>query len=227
MLGRVVVLLAGGTYLAHSDQTSAQSKNVTAQAAAKKLRSQLYYLQQGPAQGGAKTASAASLKASVKTVLAQDVAWPTILGHIGVKLPPGVFLTSFNGTHTVNALAPGQTAAPTPAPAGTATGTSTGTGASTTGATGTTTTPIVDSNDLCSALTAPSGTVTLNGAAASLPAVAAFLDSLKKDTDLAVLWASTAKADANGAVDFTVTATLGSTARGNRLETFFKGAKCK
>ena len=41
-----VVLLGGGTYKAHSDESSASKTNVTAQAAVKKLRSQLYYEQQ-------------------------------------------------------------------------------------------------------------------------------------------------------------------------------------
>jgi hypothetical protein len=58
------------------------------------------------------------------------------------------------------------------------------------------------------------------------------LDSLHDDTDLTVVWVSTAKSTAavNGAaasVDFTISASLGSTARGHRLETFFKEAKCK
>jgi hypothetical protein len=68
----------------------------------------------------------------------------------------------------------------------------------------------------------------MNGIAPGLPSVSALLDSLKNDTDLSVLWVSTAQAPTGpGAVQFTVTATLGSTARGHRLETFFRGAQCK
>jgi len=39
------------------------------------------------------------------------------------------------------------------------------------------------------------------------------------------LWLTTAKSGTG--VDFTITAALGASARGHRLETFFKGAKCK
>jgi len=42
-----------------------------------------------------------------------------------------------------------------------------------------------------------------------------------------VLWESALKATATNSVEFTVTASLGATARGHRLENFFKGAKCK
>jgi type IV pilus assembly protein PilM len=224
--GVAVVLLLGATYKAHSDQSSAHGKDVAAQAAAKKLRSQLYYLQQGPARTG--TASTAALKSEVQTVLGQDVSWSSIVGNVGLKLPPGVYLTSFTGTHTVNVAVPGAVTTPaaagtpaagTPAAAGT-------TGAGSPGATGAVT-PIVSANDLCSTLVAPGGTVTMNGIAADVPAVSALLESLKTDTDLTTLWVSTAKADDGGIVSFTVTASLGATARGHRLETFFKGAKCK
>ena len=68
----------------------------------------------------------------------------------------------------------------------------------------------------------------MNGVAPGLPSVSALLDSLRTDTDLAVLWVSTAQAPSGpGAVQFTLTASLGSSARGHRLETFFRGAKCK
>jgi hypothetical protein len=67
----------------------------------------------------------------------------------------------------------------------------------------------------------------MNGVAPDVPAVSALLESLKTDTDLSTLWVSTAKADDGGSVSFTLTASLGSTARGHRLETFLKGAKCK
>jgi type IV pilus assembly protein PilM len=228
-----VVLLGGATFKAHSDQASANSKVATADAAAKKLRSQLYYEQQGPAVPGG-TTSAATLKASVKTVLGQDVAWPAILANIGVKLPPGVFVDTFTGIHTLAPATPAAVAAPaatTGATTGGATsGSATTGGATTGGATDPATTPLVpiaNANDLCSALTTPGGTVSITGTAPSVPAVSAFLDSLKTDTDLSTLWASTVKARQNGGVDFTLSTALGKTARGHRLETFFRGTKCK
>ncbi len=225
-----VVALAGGTYLAHRDQTSAQTKNVAAQSAVKKLRSDLLFQEQGPVQAGAGTTSAATLKAEVKSVLGQDVAWTAILANIGLKLPPGVSLASFTGTHAIPAAAPAPltTAASTPGASG-ATGSGTaGTGTAGTDTAGATTTPIANSNDLCASVLTPGGTVSMNGVAPGLPSVSALLDSLKTDTDLTVLWVSTAQAPTGvGAVQFTVTASLGSSARGHRLETFFKGAKCK
>ena len=236
-----VVALAGGTYLAHSDQTSAQSKNATAQAAVKKLRSQLFYQSQTATSGSGGTASVAAMKAEIKSVLGQDVAWPSIVTNVGLKLPPGVFITSFQGTHTLPTVSasPAPASTPTGAASTSATDGSSGTSAATAataGAPGTTVTPVPDPNDICAGVTAPAGTVTMLGIAPDLPSVAALLDSLKNDTDLSVLWMSTAAApdpgNGSGAVTdnvvkFTVTASLGTSARGHRLEKFFKGASCK
>ena len=84
-------------------------------------------------------------------------------------------------------------------------------------------------NDLCAALVPPGGTVTMNGVAPDLPAVAALLDSLKADTDLTTLWVTTAKAGDRRAASSRSRSPRHSVrpARGHRLETFFKGAKCK
>jgi type IV pilus assembly protein PilM len=216
-----VVLLGGATYMAHSDQSAANKKNLTSQAAVKKLRSELYYQTQGPAtSGGGGTASSATLKAEVRTILSQDVAWPAVISNIGLKLPPGVILTSFQGTHVVPLATPAAVPAAQPTTAG---------AAGSADATGATPAPVpAPSNDLCAGLTAPTGTVSMTGLAQDVKGVAALQDSLKDNTDLTVLWVSTAKADASGgAVTFTLTASLGSTARGHRLETFFKGEKCK
>jgi len=224
-----VVVLGAGTYMAHSDKSSAQAKNNTAQAAAKKLRSQLYFEQAGPTSGsGAGATSTASLKASVKTVLGQDVAWSAIVGNVGVKLPPGVYLKSFTGTHTVAAVVPATSAPVTPAGTTGASGTNGASGTTaTTVPTSAVVTPVANPNDLCTGLVPPTGTVTLNGIAPNLPALSALLDSLKTDTDLTALWVSSAKVDTEGGIDFGITAALGSTARGHRLETFFRGTKCK
>jgi type IV pilus assembly protein PilM len=219
-----VVAMAGATYMAHSDQSSAHSKNVKAQAAAEQLRTQLNNLQTPAASSG--NASAAALKAEISNVLGQDVVWPSILSNIGLKLPPGVVLTGFQGQHTIPTVVPGATAPAATTGSATAAGATTGSPA----AAGTTTTPVpvVDPNNVCAGVTAPSGTVSINGSAPDLAAVAAFEDLLKTDTDLTVLWVATAKATTGGAsVDFTLTASLGSGARGHRLETFFKGASCK
>jgi type IV pilus assembly protein PilM len=226
-----VVLLGGLTYLAKSSESAAQSKSNKAQADVKRLRSQLYYEQQGPQTAGASTAV---LKSEVTSVLAQDVEWSTILGDISSKLPPGVRLASFTGTHNVSTT---PTATPTAtttsgtSATGTtgATGTSgaTGTGTDATGTAGTAAPAASTPTSLCSAVTTPDGTISVNGYATSVPAVAAFLDSLKNDTDLSELWVTTAKQGTNAPIEFTLTAQLGTTARGHRLESFFKEEKCK
>ena len=220
-----VVALGGLTYMAHSSETSAQKKNAAAQATEKTLRSQLFNAQQA-AGSGASASSAATLKAGVVSALGQDVAWPTIVSNIGLKLPPGVILTSFTGTHTVAAAVTATVATPTTA--------ATTTGSTSPGvATGSTTpAPAAPSDDICAGLVPAVGTVTMSGSAPNLPSVSALLDSLRKDTDLSVLWVSTAaatppSAGTTASVTFTVTASLGSTARGDRLETFFKESKCK
>ncbi len=212
------VAVVGLTYTAHSAATSAQKKNEAAQATEKKLRSQLYYAQLGPAQSSG-AASGAALKASVVSVLGQDVAWTTILGDLGLKLPPGVKLNSFTGVHTI---APVATAVTTPV------STPAGTGASGAAATTPAVAPAVSANNICSGLVPAAGNVTLVGTAPGLPSVAALVDALSKDSDLSVVWASSVKAGATaGSVDFSITASLGTTARGYRLESFFKETKCK
>jgi hypothetical protein len=84
---------------------------------------------------------------------------------------------------------------------------------------------------LCAAANDPNGTITITGTAPTVPAVAALIDTLNKDTDLTVVWVKTAAAHlgAGGRVDvqFSLGANLGHTARGHRLESFFKEQKCK
>ena len=151
-------------------------------------------------------------------MLDQDVAWPAIIANGRLRRPAGVFLTGFQGQHTLPTAA-----AAAAAPAVTTTPS---------GATGATSTPkpAVDPNDVCAGLTPPAGTVTLTGQAADLATVATFQDQLNRDADLTVLWVTTAKlagSTGTGPVQFTITASLGAQARGHRLETFFKGASCK
>ena len=68
----------------------------------------------------------------------------------------------------------------------------------------------------------------MSGSAPDLSTVAAVLDSLNHDGDLALQWVSTAHAGSDAtSVDFTFTASLGTTSRGHRLETFFQEEPCK
>ncbi len=214
-----VVALGAGTYLAHSDVSSAKKKAADSATAVQKLRSQIYYqTQTATGTGGTSGATATALKADIKGILGQDVAWSPLLAAIAQHLPPGVSLTSFTGAHTI----PVATAAP-------ATPTTVAGTAGTAGTTGTPTTPIApiaNPNDICSSVVIPTGTVSFTGNAPDLPAVSALLDALKADPDLAGGWISTAKSGTDG-VDFTLGASLAASARGNRLETFFRGPKCK
>src|SRR5262249_61623942 len=102
------------------------------------------------------------------------------------------------------------------------------------GATGAATTPAAPTTtSLCAGVTDPEGTVSITGSAPNVPAVSALIDALQKDTDLTVIWVTTAKVGETTLgtglhrIDFSLTASLGHTARGHRLESFFKEAKCK
>jgi hypothetical protein len=132
-------------------------------------------------------------------------------------LPAGVYLSSFSGTHTIPVVVSGASTSAA-VPAG---------GATVPAAAGTPVTPAVNPNDLCAGLSAPAGTVAISGSAGDLPAVSLLVDSLRQDTDLTVLWVSTVKSKSDHGVDFTLSASLGTTARGHRLESFFKGTPCK
>jgi type IV pilus assembly protein PilM len=213
-----VVALAGGTYLAHNDQANAKSKSAAAEATVTKLKSELLAQQtQANASPGGGAASAAALKADVENVLGQDVAWKPLIDSVTSVLPPGVVITSFSGTHTVasattaGAVAPATTAAPA--------------GTTNTAAAG----AAPGSSDVCSAVATPSGTITINATAPDIVSVATLLDLLNnKVTNVAGAWASTAHLGSDGtSVEVTLTASLGATARGHRLEDFFKGTTCK
>jgi len=215
------VAVVGATYLAHSDQSNAHAKSVKATAAVQQLQTQLDGLSAPATSSG--SASAATLKANVVKALGQDVAWPAIISDIGLKLPPGVSLLTFQGTHVLATVVPASgTAATSTTPTG-ATGSATGAA---------TPTAVVDPDNVCAGLVPPAGTVTMTGSAPDLASVAALQDALKTDADLTVLWVTTSssRAGAGGSgtgVAFTLTAALGPQARGHRLETFFKGAACK
>jgi type IV pilus assembly protein PilM len=215
-----VVALAGATYLAHNDQSSAKSTNATAQNTVTKLKSELLAQQaQANASPGGGAASAATLKADVANVLGQDVAWRTLIDNVTKELPPGVVVTSITGTHTIASTTTGAVTPATPA------------AAATTGAAGTVSTPgvAVSSGDVCSAIATPTGTVTINATAPDVVSITTLLDSLNKNvTDVTGTWASSAHIGGdNKSVEFSLTASLGATARGHRLEDFFKGTTCK
>ena len=82
---------------------------------------------------------------------------------------------------------------------------------------------------MCASLPVPVGTITATGGATSLAAIAQYIDALKKDTDIAAVWVSSAQRAGTGLslITFQLTAQLAKTARGHRLETFLKEPPCK
>jgi hypothetical protein len=167
-----------------------------------------------------------------------------MLGDVKIALPPGVWLTTFQGQHTV----------PTPTAAGargatgsTPTGTSGSTGpissarngAAATSAqqnalganAGSATPGGVGSASRSGAVAAAascdlSGNVTMSGIAKDYPSIAAFLDALAQDNDVTAVWpVSMAKQDKLFA--FSVSVDLAPGARSSRIAQYLKGATCK
>jgi hypothetical protein len=200
------------------------------------------------------------LQNEIGSLLVQDVAWPTMVANVGNQLPAGVWLTTFQGQRTTAPTpvagggAPADPAASSPAASATANAAKAGAG--TTGAAADPTqTPRVGgatagaapgaassalSSGLgvgtgrglsCAAISAATGTVAMTGIARDIPALALFVDQLKKSvTDIQTIWVSTAQLGKFGESDmitFSLNAQLGKTARGHRLEQFFKEQPCK
>ena len=64
---------------------------------------------------GSPTGRAANLQAQIAALLGEDVGWQHAIRDIGAALPAGVWLTSFQGQHTIappQAVNPQPTAAP-------------------------------------------------------------------------------------------------------------------
>ncbi len=221
-----VVVLGGLTFMAHSKASSAKSKANAAKTQVEKLHNQIGHLELN--QSGA--ASAGSSVALVEQLLNSDVSWTKLIGDTGSALPNGVFLTTFQGTHTAASAA----AASTPT---TTAGTSTATGS--TGASGSAPQLTPTGTGQCKTIEQPiSGTVSMSGIAPDMPSLAAFLDALNKaggsdplyGTTGNQLWISSAAAGKFGnvsVINFTITGSLGDGARSDRLQSYFQEALCK
>src|SRR5262249_38391208 len=121
-------------------------------------------------------AEVASIKAQMAGLLQNDVGWPKVLDDLAHTLPAGVTLSGFQGTVTTPVAAPPAPVAPTP-PEGSSTPTSAPTGAPTT-----------------PAVAAPiglNGQLQMSGTAPSPDAVAAWIDTVKKDKAVSSVWVST------------------------------------
>lgn len=233
-----VVVFGGLTYMARKDASDAKAKRAVAETELADVQSKIAKLA-AEGQGGGGTSDAA-LRQAIGGVLATDVVWPDVVGSVGKDLPAGVWLTSFQGQVSPPAPAkpkPPPTSATETAQAGKekseqAAKTGSGDTATTTGATAlAVTTPVAANGTVqCAAIAPGSGTVGISGVAKDYPTLAAFVDALRKDTDVAKVWVASAQAAQFGTLEgvtFTLSTQLGKTARGHRLESFFKEQPCK
>jgi Tfp pilus assembly protein PilN len=225
-IGAGVVLLGGLTVFAQQGVSSEKSKKAHVEAQMATVQSQIAAL--APVQ--AKSNDVAALQAQMQELLGTDVSWTKVLNGLGAALPNGVFLTSFQGTHTL-ALSPTASSSSTtgttgssPAPSG-STGSSTLAGSgSSSGTSSGVGTPVV---------TAPApatitGTLTFEGFAPDFPSLAAWLDKMAKAPGVAAVILSNAQRSKFGSADgvtFSANATLTDGARSDRLQSFVKGAR--
>jgi hypothetical protein len=194
-----VVLLGGLTYMEHSKAASAKSKRDDVQTEAVKLRNQLGHL----TAAGSPTGQAASLQQQAATILGQDVSWTDALHDLGVALPNGVRLTTFQAQRDVvvaetkksstsssttssssgsGPISKSKSTASDASSAATSTanraGSSDPTSSSRTGA-GVGAATATLGTAACTSYEVPlAGSVTMAGFAPDLPAVASFLDAL-------------------------------------------------
>jgi type IV pilus assembly protein PilM len=248
-----VVVLGGLTYVEHSKASDAKSKQAAAETQETKLKNQINHLVQSQSQQG----GAGNLSQQAATLLGADVGWTRMLGDVGSALPPGVWITSFQGTHTLGP-AKGAGAAPTAgggttggaaaqtaqtAPNGAnnasnaaaASGGANPAGANVSGAAGGVVAAPLGAAS-CAGYEAPiTGTIAISGIARDVNSLSAFIDALAsagdaKNPDVVTVWLSGAQKAKFGDADvitFSLNAMLAPGARSDRLTTFFKEAVCK
>jgi hypothetical protein len=179
------------------------------------------------------------------TALGTDVGWTRVITDLGKSMPGGVWMTSFQASHTLATAKAGAARPAAAGAAGGATATAGGTGgaaptggaastnaAGTAGGEGTVAGP---GGSSCTGYEgALTGTVTINGIAKDVPSLSTFMDNAAKagnaeNPDLLSVWlvnAQKAKFGTTDVITFSVSATLAPGARSDRLETYFKGAVC-
>jgi type IV pilus assembly protein PilM len=228
-----VVLLGGATFMQRAETADAKKQRDAAEAQLQELRARLELAQRGSASG-------ANLQQELGQLLGADVAWTTLVADIGRALPAGVWLTSFQGAHTLSTVGGASApAAPAPPAAG---GSSSGAAPAGAGATGRgAATPGAAApgaaSGTCAAYEQPlAGTVSLGGIATSVTSLSDFLDALAKlgdakNPDVTRVWLTNAQTGKFGDADvitFQASAELADGARSERLTTFLKeGALCK
>jgi type IV pilus assembly protein PilM len=204
-----VVLLGGGTFLAHKGVSNAKSQRAAVEAQASTLRRELAALQ--PVLNRQNQLN--KLQADITTLLATDVAWRPMINRITNNLPAGITLTSFAGASTP----PVPVAAAPPPTAASETG-----GASTE----TTTTPTT-------APPAPTitGTITFQGTATDYPTLASWIDAMSKVPQISDIYVTSAQRVTQGAdgtgggLTFTATAVPSPASKSDRLSTYVKAGQ--
>jgi Tfp pilus assembly protein PilN len=228
-VGAGIVLLGGLTVFAHQGVSSEKSKKAHVLSQTATVQSQIQKL----ASVQAKSNDITALHAQMQQLLGTDVSWSKVINGFGAALPNGVYLTNFQGTHTLalpptaSASATGTTGASTPSSASSSSssGSSTlaGSGSSSGAATGVGTTVVPGP-----AQQAITGTLTFEGFAPDFPSIAAWMDKMAKAPGVAEVMLSNAQrgkfGDADG-VTFSASATLTDGARSDRLQSFVKGAR--
>jgi type IV pilus assembly protein PilM len=227
-VGAAVLLVGGATYMEHSKASSAKSKQRAAETEMTKVKNQIARLTIASNPAGA----SAGLQQQAAQLLGADVGWTRFVADVGNALPPGVWLTTFQGQHTVP-KAQGATATATPTGAAATAGTAAGsTSTPAAGATGTSTPGTTGCKAYESLLT---GTIAIAGIAKDVPSLSAFLDALQKagpagNPDVTGVWLASAQQGQFGnqtMITFSINAVLSPGARSDRLQTFFKEPLCK
>lgn len=219
--GLVVLLLGGLTFAKRMQVSSARADQRAAEAESTRLRTELTRLLAEAATGG----TTAQIGATVTSLLGDDVGWTRMLDDIGVALPAGTWLTSFQAQRPI-AGAIGAPLAGTPVAEAPATGAGTAAVPST---------PLTGSA-ACAAVQRPIlGDVTMSGIARDVPTLAAFLDALERSGGAPTplvrdVWLTSAQKSTFGTsemVAFSIGAALGEGARSARLQSFFEEALCR
>jgi len=154
-------------------------------------------------------------KANLRTLLATDVSWQTMMDHITQNMPAGVSLTSYQG----QATPPVPAAVVTPPAA-----TSDESGSSSTETTPTTV-PVVTPPPTVS------GTINFQGKAKDYPTLAAWIDAMGKVPQITNVYVASAQEVPNGdggtasGLTFTATAELTPAAQSDRLNDYVKDAQ--
>ena len=206
------VVLGGMTFMAHQSVSHAQAQRAAVAGQITHVSSQLSALQPILDREDQITA----LQSSLRTLLATDVSWQTMMSHITANIPAGITLTSYAG----------QVTPPVPvaaaAPPVTTPGASSGSSSEST----TTTQPPPPPPPTIS------GPITFQGNAKDYPTLASWIDAMGKVPQITAIYVTSAQKVPEGAagtggggLTFTATAEVSPAAQSDRLNQYVKAAK--